>query len=82
MYVKPCLYFPLLDNVEDIHYDKHNNAVSSTLGSLKSICEESQANKQKRRRPFFCHPHRFTNIVIDSGLLVHFDLGGKFIQLS
>lgn len=81
MYIKPCLYFPLLDNVEDIHYDKHNNAVSSTLGSLKSTCEESQA-KKKGGGLFFAILITVTNIVIDSGLLVHFDLGGKFKRLS
>ena len=46
VYIKACLHFSSHDNVGDIHYEKHSNEVSSILGSLKSVFEESEAKKE------------------------------------
>lgn len=59
MYIKACLHFSSCDNVGDIRHEKHSNEVSSILGSLESVFEESQA---KKRQSFFAN----LNTVIDS----------------
>lgn len=70
-----CLHSPPHENVGNIHYQKQKNTVSSILGSLESVFEESQAKKKKGF--FFCLPHHCYRHCDWLWLLVHFELGSK-----